>query len=405
MQIDGNLWPPLKGIQDGEYKLVRTLEALSCFGNPQNELTNIIHIGGTNGKGSTVSFVKNILNAHGFTTNVYTSPHLVTVNERFQIHSKDISNQALQRYTEEVFFTLKKHNLENTLTYFEGLTVVAFYIFAKEKADFNILEVGLGGRFDATNVSNHTLISIITSISLDHQDYLGNTVELIATEKAEIIKPNSMTAIGVQSKNSLYEIFQNKAKSVNSQIEFCKTLQSVTPQIDASYQKQNANLALLAIKMIGKRLDINFDIAKSIDAIAQTKWAGRLQKTHIKTINRDIIIDCAHNIDGISQFLEYIKGLSGGTLIIAMLKRKFTTEISNILHAFLHENKGFKIITTNFEDADECLPADEFAHHVTHPNCTHSNVIKEAFALSQNAENIFLCGSIHFVGFVMHTSS
>ena len=192
---------------------------------------------------------------------------------------------------------------------------------------------------------------------------------------------------------------------VNSQIEFCKTLQSVTPQIDASYQKQNANLALLAIKMIGKKLDIKFDIEKSINAISQTKWAGRLQKTHIKTINREIVIDCAHNIDGISQFLEYIKGLSGGTLIIAMLKRKFTTKISNLLNAFLNEHKGFKIITTNFEDAEECLPADEFAQYIAHPNCTYSNVIKEAFELSQNAENIFLCGSIHFVGFVMHTAS
>lgn len=401
MQIDGILWPPLKGIQDGEYKLARTLSALNCLNNPEKQVKNIIHIGGTNGKGSNVSFAKNILNAHGFSVNTYVSPHLVKLNERFQIHSHDISDTKLQKYTEEIYHALKKENLENTLTYFEALTVLAFYIFANEKADFNIIEVGLGGRFDATNIIQNPLISVITSISLDHQDYLGNTYELIATEKAEIIKENSMVAIGLQCKNSIYEIFEKKAKSVNAEIQICKKLADVSPQIDKCYQKQNANLALLAIEMIGKKLGINFDREKSIIAINQTKWKGRLDKIFIKIIKKDITVDCAHNIDGLSQFLKYLSQFNSGVLILGMLQRKFTNEIAQIFHNFLKENPNFKIVATNFEDFDECLPSNELSQKINHTNCIHHKTTKEAFLQAQKAENIFLCGSIHFVGFVM----
>ena len=138
MQFDGILWPPLRGIQDGEYKLDRTRKALETLGNPHNNLQNIIHIAGTNGKGSTTAFLQNVLNANGFSVNVYTSPHLVKVNERIKIHSQNISDSSLLQNTKEVYYALKNENLENSLTYFEAMTVIAFYSFAKNQANFNL---------------------------------------------------------------------------------------------------------------------------------------------------------------------------------------------------------------------------------------------------------------------------
>lgn len=399
MQIDGKIWPPLKGIQDGEYKLTRTLNAFSVLGDCHLNLKNVIHVGGTNGKGSSVSFIKNILNAHGYTTNVYTSPHLVKVNERIQIHSRDITDDVLRRYTEEVYFLLKKHNLENTLTYFEGLTVIAFYIFAKERADFNIIEVGLGGRFDATNVIRNPLISVITSISMDHTDYLGDTLEAIAGEKAEIIKMDSMVAVGFQMKDSLYRIFENKAKSFHALCRICTKMESVSPQIDISYQKQNANLAMLAVGMISDRLGIGFDYVKSVDAISQTKWPGRLQKVFVRSIGREVTVDSAHNVDGIAKFLDYImeRG-SHAVLICSMLRRKVTPEIFRLLQGFLESNPSASIITTNFEDFEECFPSKDFCRAINHERCSDSGDLAHALKSVPDGKAVYLCGSIHFIG-------
>lgn len=402
MHIEGKVWPPLIGIQDGEYKLERTLNALAVLGNPHMHLNNVIHVAGTNGKGSNVSFIKNILNIHGYTTNVYTSPHLVKINERIQIHSLDISDESLQQYTEEVYFMLKEYALDDTLTYFEGLTVIALYVFAKKHADFNIIEVGLGGRFDATNVITNALISVITSISMDHQDYLGNTLELIAKEKAEIIKMNSMAAIGWQSDKNLYNIFKRKAESVHTQYRFCMELKSISPKIDISYQKQNANLSMLAIEMIGKKLGIDFDYTKSINAINQTCWIGRLQRFFVRSINRDITMDCAHNIDGITAFLEYITKNEGFPILICgMLKRKVTPEIVNLIRSFLDRNPVAQMMIINFDGFEECLPSDEFANAINHERCLNAEDFTSALNLATNDQTIYICGSIHLIGYCM----
>ncbi len=399
MQFDGITWPPFRGIQDGEYKLKRTKDALAVLGNPHEKLSNIIHIAGTNGKGSVSAFLQNVLNEYGFSCNVYTSPHLVKVNERIKIHSQDISDDMILQYTKEVYYILKNTGLENSLTFFEGITVVMFYIFAKEKADFNIIEVGLGGRWDATNVIVQPLLSIITSISLDHQDYLGDTLEAIAVEKCEIIKPHSNAVIGFQEKESIYDVFRNKCNNIGAIHSVCSELEFFNNKLDNSYQKQNATLTLKALEVISKMISVEFKRQKCVDIIANTQWRGRMQKVFLGEFNREILVDCAHNFGGIYQFLQYIKTQNGTrVLILGMLKRKINQQIYEEINKALYRGEIENVITVNFGGTEECVNSQTLADFINHKNCIPAENFHNALLLAGKFDSVFLCGSIYMVG-------
>ncbi len=399
MQFDGIFWPPLRGIQDGEYKLDRTRKALEVLGNPHYSLKNIIHIAGTNGKGSTTAFLQNVLNANGFSVNVYTSPHLVKVNERIKIHSQNISDASLMQNTKEVYSILQSHNLENSLTYFEAMTVIAFHSFAKNQADFNIIEVGLGGRFDATNVIANPLLSIITSISLDHTEYLGTNLEAIAVEKCEIVKQNSNAVMGFQKSESIYKIFEEKSISINAGYQICREIKQFHNNLASTFQSQNATTALKALEMISQKINFHFDEEKSIEAISQTKWKGRMEKVFLKEISREILVDCAHNFDGISKFIEFIAEQSGRkVLIFGMLSRKIRQDIFLFLRESLEKKLLDAIITVNFGDDDECFPSIELSDAIAHKHCFAVENFAQALDFTKNFDTIFLCGSIHLVG-------
>ena len=169
--------------------LERVQAVLKLLGNPQDKV-KIIHVAGTNGKGSVCSIVANILKCAGYKVGLYTSPHLVEYTERIRINNEEISQEDFATYIEKICALADKHNIH--LTEFEILTVMAYKYFADKKVKIAVIETGLGGRFDATNVTKKTFISVITSISLDHTDRLGDTVEKIAFEKAGIIKPKSI---------------------------------------------------------------------------------------------------------------------------------------------------------------------------------------------------------------------
>lgn len=397
IQFDGITWPPLRGIQDGEYKLKRTKDALEVLGNPHLQLKNIIHVAGTNGKGSVVAFTKSILNNYGHSCNIYTSPHLVKINERIAIHSENISDSLLQKYTKEVYFLLKNYNLHDTLTFFEGMTVLMFYIFSKEKADFNIIEVGLGGRFDATNVIENPLISVITSISLDHQNYLGDTYEQIAVEKCEIIKQSSYAIMGLQSNESVYEVFQKKCMQMQSRYVICKDVDTSLDFFRGTYQMHNVSLVMEVLKIIGSQLKIDFAKERVMNVIRGTKWRGRMENV---TVNgKNILVDCAHNIDGISKFLEYISLQQGRKILIfGMLKRKIVDDIYTIVRGALNQKWIDTVATVNFGGEEECLQSELLANAMNHENCFFVEDFESALKLAQSYDKIFLCGSIHMVG-------
>ena len=399
MQFDGIFWPQLKGIQDGEYKLDRTRKALEALGNPHYNLQNIIHIAGTNGKGSTTAFLKSVLNANGFLVNIYTSPHLVSVHERIQIHSQNITDEALIQNTSEVYRTLKNVDLEDSLTYFEAMTVIAFHSFAKNKADFNIIEVGLGGRFDATNVVGSPLLSIITSISLDHTDYLGDTLEKIAVEKCEIIKPNSHAVMTFQKSQGVRDVFTQKCNSVSIDGVVCQEIRQFNNGLASTFQSQNATTVLKALEIIGHKIHFNFEEEKSIQAMLQTKWRGRMETVFVNQIQREILVDCAHNFDGISKFIEFIGKQSGRkALVFGMLSRKIREDIFLFLRNALNENLLDAIITVNFGQDGECFPSNELSNSISHERCFSAEDFPQALNFAKDFDQIFLCGSIHLVG-------
>ena len=179
-----------------DLSLIRLANLLKKLGNPHKDLPPTIHIAGTNGKGSTLSFIKNILQQNNYSVHTYTSPHLEKFSERININNKQVNAIRLLRILKYV----KKVNQNKPITFFEITTAAAFLLFAKSKADFLILETGLGGRLDATNIIPKKLISIITSIGIDHEEFLGNTLKKITTEKLGIIKNTKNIVIAKQNK-------------------------------------------------------------------------------------------------------------------------------------------------------------------------------------------------------------
>ena len=191
-----------------DLKLDRVKRLLRKLGNPERSLPPIIHVAGTNGKGSTIAMIKAGLQSSGLKTHVYTSPHLVNFNERIEIAGKRISEGTLKKVLTEC------ENINNSepITFFEITTCAAFLAFSRNTADYTLLEVGLGGEFDATNVVQNPVVSVITPISFDHKEYLGDTIKKIATAKAGIIKEKIPTVISDQSAK-VKKILEEKSKA------------------------------------------------------------------------------------------------------------------------------------------------------------------------------------------------
>ena len=296
-----------------DLSLGRLLKLLNKLENPHLRLPPTIHLAGTNGKGSTLSYIRHILEESNFLVHCYISPHLKSIEERFIISSKQIRKQELLNSIKYV----KKINNNNPITIFEITTALAFYLFAQKKADFTLLETGLGGRLDATNVVEETIIDIITPISMDHQDFLGNNLKKITDEKLGIIKSSSTIIFGKQKtivnnyikkrikkfKNKKYfygqqfKILNENKKSFslkyrNEIFNFYK------PKLKGKHQIQNASIAISAILQIR---DFGYKISKkSINVgLKKTIWPGRLEKGHLKNI--PVYLDGAHNIAGAEQ--------------------------------------------------------------------------------------------------------
>lgn len=292
-----------------DLSLSRIREFCKKLGNIQDKIPNIIHVAGTNGKGSTIAFLRTILEHHNYAVNVFTSPHLVNYRERFRLHGHIIS----ENYLKQVQAKLEKIASYASLTMFEAATVEAFVAFAETKADFCIFETGLGGRLDATNIIKCPRLSLITKLGLDHEAFLGNKIAGIAYEKACIIKPNS-TAITCNQPTEAFEVIKDYSQKVHANFiaenknYFIKdntfkynnyefSLQELS--LVGDHQKQNAALALAAAANL-----INLEAQKVYTALNSTFWPGRMQKvTNLLNVNitnnkLEVFLDGAHNEDG-----------------------------------------------------------------------------------------------------------
>ena len=326
-----------------DLSLNRLKYLLKKLGNPHTNLPPTIHIAGTNGKGSTLSFIKNILENNNYSVHTYTSPHLEKFSERIHINSKQVNANRLLRSLEYI----KKINQKKPITFFEITTAAAFHLFSKHKADFLILETGLGGRLDATNIIPKKLISIITSIGIDHEEFLGNTLKKIAIEKLGIIKNTKNVIIAKQNKEVdkfILEKLKNqknvhhfnhdyKFKSINSK-QFVFKFQKIEkiirrPLLQGIHQIENASTALTAA-MILKKNNFNIKLSSLGKSIYNTKWPGRIEKVKFK--NKYIILDGSHNLAGAEKLNQYLKESNARpNVIFGMLNNKKAFEFLSIL--------------------------------------------------------------------------
>ncbi len=283
--------------------LKNTEELLLFFGNPHKDL-RFIHIGGTNGKGSTSNYIASILQENELNVGLFTSPHILDFTERIRINGKCISEDFVIDFCTKV----RENDWEIQPSFFEITWVMALCYFAKEKVDIVCAEVGLGGRLDATNVIVPEL-SIITNIGLDHQYLLGNTLGEIAKEKAGIIKENIPVIIG--EKHVETETIFKKA-AIKSPIYFAEDNLFQEEKLFLGYQKQNAKTILLAIQLMkekGWKIS-STSILKGIENVSKnTGFFGRFQKVQSEP---SILVDCAHNVEGIALLLEHLPDIEIG---------------------------------------------------------------------------------------------
>ena len=273
----------------------------AALGNPHRSL-KCIHIAGTNGKGSTAHMLASVLQTAGYTVGLYTSPHLKDFRERIKINGQLIDKEIVVDFVKKNLELLESGNY----SFFEATVGMAFSYFSKARVDVAIIEVGLGGRLDATNIIT-PILSIITHISMDHQQFLGNTIESIAVEKAGIIKKNVPVILG-QNKEPVVKVIHEIAETLSSPIFFSNPSETYTTDLLGDYQKENVATAYMALQVLTE-FDVNEDhMQKGLQAVAKnTGLEGRWQ---ILERSPMVIADVAHNEAGISAVMNQLKSMA-----------------------------------------------------------------------------------------------
>ena len=276
------------------------LDLLEKLGHPERNLPPVIHVAGTNGKGSTIAMLRAILESAGYKVHTYTSPHLIHFNERIILANQEIDDQALETLIDETL----ELNEGGDLTFFEITTAIAFAAFARTPADICLLEVGMGGRLDCTNVIENPLVTIITSIGLDHTEHLGNTYTAIAAEKAGIMKPKVPCIIAPQSNQALnagvIDVFEETARRIKATLYQTKDVpKNLTCALIGSHQRANMAAALKTLELIKDRFPLTDEQIQT--GLAMAQWPARLQKLNTEDYNLSpdwqLYLDGGHNED------------------------------------------------------------------------------------------------------------
>ncbi len=283
--------------------LTNTLLLAKHLGNPENDL-KFIHIAGTNGKGSTAHTISSILMEAGYKVGLFTSPHLKDFRERIKIDGKEIS----QEYVTDFIAENKDFFEHNNLSFFEMTTGLALQYFKAEKVDIVVMETGMGGRLDSTNIII-PIISVITNIGLDHVQFLGDTLEKIASEKAGIIKQNIPVVIGEYTAETK-PVFEQTAKGENAPIYFASDLQNAALESDlkGAYQKSNMKTVKQAIDVINQTGEFKISAqACRLGMLSVVKNTGLLGRWQVLQQNPTVICDTAHNKHGLTIVLQQLK--------------------------------------------------------------------------------------------------
>ncbi len=392
-------------------------EVLKRFGNPENKL-KVIHIAGTNGKGSTCAFLNSILLAASKSVGMFTSPHLVKINERIKINGVDINDDEFLA----AFNKLKKmmDEMKNEgymhLSFFEMLFVLALLVFEEKKLEYAIFETGLGGRLDATNVVKKPLVTIITTVSMDHMEILGETIEEIAAEKAGIIKKN-VPVVFYGENEKVAAVIEKKAREMDAEMvciknNSIKIIEKTHKAIDfcfvnmydkygvlrvpfvMEYQACNCALAIEALNRIdGLELDAN-TIKKGL---MNTRWAGRMQE-----VMENVFLDGAHNEEGLREFVKYVGSIEEGVhLLFSVVKEKDYMSMVGLLNT-LHNVKSVVVAPVQGARAlsmEHIIPLMNNVRIIDKPSVTEG--FKYAISNKSSDEKLFCVGSLYMVGEIM----
>ena len=392
-----------------DLSLDRLSKLLYKLGNPHLDLPKTIHIAGTNGKGSIQSFIRNILISNGYSCDAYISPHLSKFNERIVLNNRDVS-------TKKLYDTLKfveKINDNNNITFFEITTAVAFVLFQRSNSEFLVLETGLGGRLDATNIIPKKLFSIITPISYDHEEYLGSTIKKITIEKLGIIK-NSKNIIISKQKDEVEKFIRKKLSGSKNlyfygnnfrisklnkhkfDFKFSSKKKLVSkPKMNGLHQIENASVALAFSELMK---DQNFDLSdKRIDkAIKNTAWPGRLEMLNYK--NKKIILDGSHNIDGAKKLNEFLRSKKIRPVVLfGMINNK---KIFNFLKII--SDRISYLLALKIPNEKNAFTVNEIGKHCDKLSINYIRIknINEALRNIRNSDQKYflITGSLYLVG-------
>ncbi|MFR4411532.1 MAG: bifunctional folylpolyglutamate synthase/dihydrofolate synthase, partial [Clostridium sp.] len=401
------------------YGLERTYKLLEHLGNPERDL-KLIHIAGTNGKGSTTSMITEILMGEGYKVGMYTSPFIEEFEERIQINRNNIPKESLAILMDEIKVAVDKviEAGYNHPTEFEIITVLMLLYFKKENIDFGVIEVGLGGTLDSTNVIK-PIIQVITSISFDHTNLLGNTLEKIAREKAGIIKRGIPTVIYPQQeevlkviKNKCFEMDSELYIANNENLKFKNIVNLDKPYQLLKYNNEiyillpllgehqiiNLSVAMQAIEVLNNKNIIDISIANIVKSIKNVSWKGRLE---VLSNNPYVVIDGAHNIQGIKTLSRNIKKYfkyENLYLILGILADKDVEEMIKIITPMA--KKVYSVTPNSIRGELAESLKDEVSKF--NKNCKAFDKYEEAYleALNDASEKdlILASGSLYMIG-------
>jgi len=388
---------------------------LEWFGHPENSF-KVIHVAGTNGKGSTCSFLESILRKNGIRTGLFTSPHLVTMRERMQIDRELVDEESFVKAYELVKEAQRKSGFA-PLTFFELVTLMAVLIFKEKQVEYAVMETGMGGRYDATNAFNPE-ICIITAIGMDHMQYLGNTIEEIAYEKAGIMKEGvpcvmvdhdpvitkvmKMTAkeknaaLCLLSRDS-YKILKHGGKGIDFSVKsryYINSLLSVCSK--GVYQAENGTVAAVAAKILFP--DIEDNVIR--EGLKSAFWPGRMEE-----IKDGVIIDGAHNEPSIEAFMNSVRvdGFDGGRriLVFAVAADK---DYDAMAEELLREGHFRSVILTRIpyermEDPAVIRPVfEKYTDIPVHTEESMEKAYQMALSMKTEEDVVYMAGSLYFIG-------
>jgi dihydrofolate synthase/folylpolyglutamate synthase len=408
-----------------DLSLGRMQDILQKLGHPERKLPPVIHVAGTNGKGSTVAYLRHIMEAAGLKVHAYTSPHLVKFHERIRVAGELISEADLSALLEEC----EQANGGEPITFFEITTAAAFLAFSRTPADYLILEVGLGGRLDATNVIGRPELCVITTIDYDHQQYLGDTLTLIAGEKAGILKRGRPAIIGAQpdeARDAIARVGERvraelhiagqdwQAYEQHGRLVFqdeAGLLDLPMPQLKGRHQIDNAGNAIAAVRRLNDPRIGDVHIAEGVKS---TSWPARMQRlgqgalTAMVPAEAELWLDGGHNPSAgrvLAQAFSELNDRHSRPLVLVwgMLNTK---DVGSFIGCFA--GIASRVVTITIPEEENAVPAERLAeaaraHGLPAETAQDLEAALRQASLSVPAPRILICGSLYLAGRVLAT--